>query len=423
MDHPWGLDYSEAGLVSRQNLYVVDNGNAVKCSPDAPVLAICIPSRGTMPVETFMGLRRLSTPINTHCIYMYTSGLMGTSGRDKMTKECIRLGVEFIYFADDDVLPPPDTLYKMLRHMQMDSTIGLITGVYTTKTEPISPHIYKEPGKGTYWDFSLSPYDPPEDIWGCGAGCMMVRVDSIKKMSEPYWAESAAYRPGQGMAVLGHDLNFCQQVRDTGYRVVVDGSIQCDHYSTDTKKMYRLPKNSPPVQRFKNDPRNSEYWMNWWRVNPGGEGSTYASVLQVLDRLFNADLESHYGLVNTGGGAIAQAAFNISRGRVAIIPVNDEEKTYANNLLLPQVTVEAITNKTIVFEPESLLHEVVVQSYMELQEDVIVITRRKYDYPYWYKEGDWNVYSTEELSGFTDRVDRDSGMRKLSDCPGVPARN
>jgi len=403
MEHPWGIDYSEEGVVSRNNLYIVNDGAAVKCTPDAPSLAVCIPSRGTIPVETFMALKRLACPINTQVVFMYTSGMMGTSGRDTMAKECVKMGIQFVYFADDDVMPPSDVLYKMMRHMQMDPSIGLITGVYTNKYPPVHPHIYKEPGGAHYWDFSLSPYDPPEDIWGCGAGCLMVRGEALQKMNEPYWSESAANTGTDGIAILGHDLHFCQQVRDVGYRVVMDGSIQCDHFSVDDKVYYRLPKNSPPVQKHRNDKRNDAYWMNWWSVSPHGEGASYGEAVELLKQVITQSGDLTFNVVNIGGGAIAQMTFNLSNGRSTVIPISPMEIEACNNLLLP--TSEVYDADVILcFEPEAHRHVPEFEaSVVNSNRPVIWITRDSRENDHLLQsQGEWHVYGNEEASNLRD---------------------
>lgn len=417
MEHPWGLEYSESGVVNRGNLYVT-NHHSVKCSKDAPTLAICIPSRGSIPVEVFMGLKRMAVPINVQCYFLYTRGLMGTSGRDTMTHQALSLGAQFLYFADDDVLPPPDVLYKMMQHMQKDPTIGLITGVYTTKSIPPHPHIYKEDGGAHYWGFSLSPYDQPEDIWGCGAGCIMVRADAIRQMETPYWAENVQRDNNKQVNVVGHDLLFCEKVREAGYRTVVDGSIQCDHFSESENKYYRLPKNSPPVERFKRDPRNDEYWMNWWGVSPNGYGRDYHDALQLLVGM--APQMEFVQLVNSGGGVFAQTLANILRERfVGLVTQDSEEEAFCHVRRLP-VFNQVADDMLLILEPEELGPDHFVWEQVQARHaPLMIITRQKTEqYEELFKQGVWYVYGNQACRdwandhGFisdSDRADTVSG--------------
>lgn len=403
MEHVWGMDYSEQGVVSRNNLYVVNDGGSVKASPDAPNLAVCIPTRGTVPIELFMALKRMATPINMRSMYIYSRDEMGSSGRDKMTRIALDKGADFICYIDDDVLVPPDMIYKMMVHMQKDPSIGLVTGVYTTKSVPPHPHIYKENGGAHYWGFSMSPYDPPEDIWGCGAGCLLVRADALRKLPAPYWAERVVKTATNDMQILGHDLRFCELIRSVGYRVVVDGSIQCDHFDQDKGVFYRIPRNSPPVKKFKSDPRNDEYWMRWWGVHPSGNGAQYE---QLLDRLETVIEPDKWTLVVGGGaGVVAQVCNNLGRGRVRTLAAQPDLREFCEAVRLPWTAcVDRVFNTLIVCEPR--VHNMSDDDIVTLIEEtncntVVIFSHEPTNVPGVGPsrvEGDWHVAIKSDLA-------------------------
>lgn len=292
----WGVKWTPSGVTTGPNIYTVDGGGGVKPDANAPFIGIIMPSRGSCIIEMVMSWKRIAMPINTTSMFLYSRGMLSSVARQQMTEKCINMGCHFIYYADDDVVPPPNVLYKMMTEMLKDQSIGLLTAVYTTKTDPPHPHIYKRPGEGHYWGFSMDPYDPPEDIYACGAGAMLVRVDAIKKMKPPYWTEKLN-QSGKDIAVTGHDIQFCERILDSGYRVCVDGSLICKHMNANGDA-FSIPIDSPPVRRYRRNMNTEAYWNKVWGVecwsNPRNYAEMYPRILE--------EVEGYNSVVDLGAG-------------------------------------------------------------------------------------------------------------------------
>lgn len=327
----WGIEYTPSGVTAAHNLYAVTGPQGVKPHPTAPMIIVCTPSRGTVPVELLMAWKRISIPINTVTGFIYSRGELSTIAREKMTFDAIKLGAKYIYYADDDVLPPVNVLYKMLTEMEKDPTIGLLTGVYTTKVDPPHPHIYKRAGEGHYWGFSMNPYDPPEDIWGCGAGAMLVRVEAILKCKKPYWAEKVSPDPENSHDVTGHDLHFCQKIKEAGYRVCVDGSIICGHVSGNS--IYSIPSNSPPMRRLRQNANTAEYWNRVWGVECWGNERTYAELYNLI--CDEVAPESTVLDIGAGIGVLLQWLINRKRVRAHAYEISDAAVDFLNGRFIP----------------------------------------------------------------------------------------
>jgi hypothetical protein len=176
-----------------------------------------------------------------------------------MTKNAMEMNAKYIFYWDDDVIPPPLTLYTLHGILEQNDDIGLVCGVYCTREDPSEPLIYKEHGKGAYWGFSIDPADPPEDIFSCGGGCIMARVKDIKKMTPPYWTDEQIVDDGGHTVVWGHDVRFVKNFREqSGKRTCVQGSLLCGHWDAEKSRMYELPKDSPPYKRCKVIPAHHE---------------------------------------------------------------------------------------------------------------------------------------------------------------------
>lgn len=221
-------------------------------------------SRGKMmvPAQWALNYANLTHPLNCRTVCIYRTGQLSAKARNSMTKQAIEMGAKYIFYWDDDVIIPNLMLYEMHQILETHEDIGLITGVYTTKENPPEPVLYKKQGEGAWWGFSIDPEMPPEDIYAAGGGCIMARVEDIKKMQEPYWHDEMILHPGNPRhpyTIWGHDIRFIKNFREqTGKRTVVKGSLLCGHWNAAEGKTYTLPVNSPPYKRLGNEFMNHE---------------------------------------------------------------------------------------------------------------------------------------------------------------------
>jgi hypothetical protein len=202
-------------------------------------------NQGLVPVEFAINMANIVTPLNTTVGYLIEKGKLSAEARNRMTQRAIELGAKYLFYWDDDVLLHPHMLYAAHNILETNDDIGLVTGVYFAREHPTEPFIYKEQGKGAWWNFSLDPAHPPQDIHGCGGGCIMVRVEDLKKMTPPYWADEQIVHDG-GLSQWGHDIRFVKKFREeTGKRTVVKGHLLCQHIDYETQEIFELPKDSP----------------------------------------------------------------------------------------------------------------------------------------------------------------------------------
>lgn len=227
-----------------------------KCFFHGKELSRPVRNQGLVPLEWAMNQMQLTVPLNTTLGYLAEKNRYSGPARDDMTKRAMDLGCEFIFYWDDDVVLPAQALYEMLIWMERDSSIGLLTGVVCTREDPTEPLIYKEHGKGAWWDFSIDPEDPPEDIFAAGGGCLLVRVEALKKMTPPYWQDVQEDR-----SLWGHDIRFISNLRrESGFRTCVKGSVLCGHWDVERQKYYELPRNSRPFLALKNKRPSQPVW-------------------------------------------------------------------------------------------------------------------------------------------------------------------
>ena len=110
--------------------------------------------------------------------------------KQRLAEMAISNNVDYILFLDDDVIPPGDTLLKMVRLWRSDPKYSVISGIYWSKSDPPHPLIFhgdltKGELIGSYWNWKTG------DLIQCdagGAGLLFVDTKILKKMSKPWFS-------------------------------------------------------------------------------------------------------------------------------------------------------------------------------------------------------------------------------------------
>ncbi len=275
-------------LEGEVNLHVLKR-SAIKLA-DCPHIAICMPigakenatlfetpdgqkwmqpgvqASGLVPIQWVLTNQQWVPPLNVSISYMCQWNMLSAKARQLMTMAVVRElpNCKYIFYVDDDVLVPALGLYILYNFMEQHPEAGAISGVYVTRQDPCEPVVYKDHGKGAFWDFKIG--DAPVEVMGFGAGCVLARTDAIRKVLElntpdtPIWADEIAIPEDQFelaniKVTWGHDIRFCKLLQEAGYKVYLDPRVECGHWDIAAQKEYRLPADSPPKRKeeIKND--------------------------------------------------------------------------------------------------------------------------------------------------------------------------
>ena len=198
-----------------------------------------------------VALKTLDFPVNTTQCLISVEGQDVTTARNMIVDTAIEQNCRYLWFLDDDVLVPRQTIQALghvLDHYKDDGTM-VATGIYCTKTYAPAPVIYRNDTPGAFWDWHVNQIF---DVDSCGAGCMMINTDVFKHLEKPYFKTTEEYKEVNGEAILhavSEDIYFCRLVRQAGFKIKAHGSIVCPHYDEKTKKFHALPEDSIPVKR------------------------------------------------------------------------------------------------------------------------------------------------------------------------------
>ncbi len=134
---------------------------------------------------------------------------------------------DYLFFVDDDMVFPEDTLERMLAHkveivgvnsqsrvLPLSSTVGLID----------AHGKYKHPDRYPEWEMKI-----PDELFKAyfvGCGVCLIDMKVFNKIKKP-WFEFEMGKDGN--VINGEDGLFCDKARKAGYDIYCDPTIKIGH--------------------------------------------------------------------------------------------------------------------------------------------------------------------------------------------------
>lgn len=164
--------------------------------------------------------------------------------RNEIVQYALDQGANYIFWLDDDVIPPPDAFLKMYMSQK-----DIVNGVYWSKSNPPMPLMFRNHLEGPYLDWHVGDFI---EVDAAGNGLTLVKTDVYKKISEMdgapgkwYSTEYVSFKEAtQSASNNTEDLYFYWKAKKAGYKVWVDTSIQAYHYEKNSKVLYAMPNNA-----------------------------------------------------------------------------------------------------------------------------------------------------------------------------------
>ncbi len=138
------------------------------------------------------------------------------SARTWLVREALKHNATHILFVDSDMEFPPDSLEKLLSHEK--DVVGV---EYFKRKLPLDP--------------VFEPLDQrdPEKLYEAGyaaTGLLLIKLSlftsELRPLNEPWFSFG---RNKEGELVIGEDVWFCNTVRDAGFKVWIDPTIDVNH--------------------------------------------------------------------------------------------------------------------------------------------------------------------------------------------------
>lgn len=193
---------------------------------------VVILTRETTSTAWSFGFRNLQIPGT----YVGLTGMPFDHARNTGCYKLLELDWEFIFFLDDDVIPPPDAIIKLVNHNK-----PIASGLYYRRSSPIYPVMMRETGSGPQW---ITDFKAPDliEVDYVGAGCLLIHRDVLLSMtplsSKCHWFEWRVDRTDLPASErTSEDFTFCKHARNSGFQIFVDTSIQCRHAGLSESKI------------------------------------------------------------------------------------------------------------------------------------------------------------------------------------------
>lgn len=140
-----------------------------------------------------------------------TRGYNTSENRNYIASQALKNECTHLFFVDDDMIIPEDTLDRLLAHDK-----DIIGAVYKTKYE-VQEDVCE------YFD------DKREDLMkvkAIGTGCLLIKVSVFLKLPTP-WFKYEWFN--NGMVKRSHDWIFCEDAIKKGIDVWADRTIEAKH--------------------------------------------------------------------------------------------------------------------------------------------------------------------------------------------------
>jgi hypothetical protein len=221
------------------------DGITVSKSTPRSGLAIGVPSSGRpCPVQWAVALATMSYPVNTNLSWIHVIGESIDDARERIVEEAQKAGVKYLWFVDDDTVPPIDAARQLIYILDQEAAAGskvmVAGGIYCAKQTPPTPLVFESSGSGPKWDWKVGDVF---DVWGIGTGCMMINMEIFNHLEKPFFKTTSEVH-----LVETDDMYFCAKVNKAGFKIKAHGGILCSHWDSKEGVIYTLPKNSYPNQ-------------------------------------------------------------------------------------------------------------------------------------------------------------------------------
>ena len=136
-----------------------------------------------------------------------------------------RSKAQYLFMLDSDVIPPPEIVENLLKHMQRRKDIRMVGGWYRIKDDPYNPVVYHsdgfdEKGIAQYRKYGNNEVGKGlEKVDAAGAGIWLMHRSVAEAIGE------SPYNLNEG----GEDLLLCRKVQEAGYSLWIDWRLACAH--------------------------------------------------------------------------------------------------------------------------------------------------------------------------------------------------
>ena len=190
-------------------------------SPSQSVL-VAILTKEIVTTAWAMGLRKIVLPNGSGITAI--AGMPFDHARNSACQWSLERGFSHLFFLDDDVVPPPDVIQRLLAH-----NLPIVCGLYFRRHVGIEPLMLKDAPGGSVTYLTQFGWPQMIDVDYTGGGCMLIARRVLETMRDRIGGQRPWFEWKVDSGGKSEDYVFCQRARSLGFKVAVDTSIQCRH--------------------------------------------------------------------------------------------------------------------------------------------------------------------------------------------------
>mgnify|MGYP002516554619 CR=1 FL=1 len=153
---------------------------------------------------------------DTQISIWFNLGSLIYTSRNEIAKRALTEGADLVMWFDSDMIFNPDTMIRMLKHI--DDGHDIVTGIYYRRTIPFTPvafskmDIDEKEQKSFYEEYDEIPGEPFE-VAACGFGCVLMRTEIFTAVFSKF---GNMFSP---IGNIGEDIAFCWREESMRLRV------------------------------------------------------------------------------------------------------------------------------------------------------------------------------------------------------------
>jgi GT2 family glycosyltransferase len=174
----------------------------------------------SLPVEYVNCLLKMQKPPGLEIMHDPMS--LVYIARERIVGHAIKNEFTHVLFIDSDMVFPPDTLTRLLKH-----DLDIVGALSFQRKPPYTPCVYRRLRLGEPGESQTEPLIEYERILtrveGIGMGCTLINT---KVFIDIYRNGTPCFQPVLG---YGEDMSFCLRARHAGRGIYVDATLQAGH--------------------------------------------------------------------------------------------------------------------------------------------------------------------------------------------------
>ena len=185
-------------------------------------ILICVPGMGGVSYEWACRFADLWTNRPPGTERLQLGPYVVDQAREDGCTYALQNGFKWIFFLDNDVLPPADIVQRLLQREK-----DVVSGLYIRRHQPLYPYLLKKTSENPIQFGLITGWKAGDlvEVDACPAGCMLVSTAVLRQIPQPWFLWTANRAPDG----VSEDYFFTLKARKFGFRTFVDTAIKCKH--------------------------------------------------------------------------------------------------------------------------------------------------------------------------------------------------